>query len=65
MSHKKSKHNMKLNQKYHSILVKVISSVIFALLFVFILIIAEGVWPNKVLTDSIYYVKMYLLMGLK
>lgn len=65
MSHKKSKHNMKLNPKYHSIVIKAISSLIFALLFISILVIAEGVWPNKVLKDSMYYVKMYLLMGLK
>lgn len=65
MSHKKSKHNMKLNPKYRSVMIKVISSLIFALLFVFVLVIAEGVWPNKVLKNSMYYVKMYLLMGLK
>lgn len=65
MSHKKSKHNMKLNQKYRSVVIKVISSVIFALLFISVLVIAEGVWPNTVLNNMMYYVKTYLLMGLK
>lgn len=65
MSHKKSKHNMKLNPKYHSILVRVISSVIFALLFISVLAIAEWQYPNTVLNNMMYYVKTYLLMGLK
>jgi hypothetical protein len=54
----------KNNPKYHSILVRVISSVIFALLFILVLVIAEWQYPNKVLHNSMYYVKTYLRMGL-
>ena len=56
---------LKLNSKSHSIVVKVISSIIFALLFIFILVIAETQYPNKVLSNMKYYVDTYLLMGLK
>lgn len=52
------------NPKIHSIVVRVISSVIFALLFISILAIAEWQYPNKVLHNSMYYVKTYLRMGL-
>lgn len=55
---------LKNNPKLHSIVVRVISSVIFALLFLFILVIAEWQYPNKVLHNSMYYVKTYLRMGL-
>lgn len=56
---------MKLNHKYRSVVIKAVSSVIFALLFILVLVIAEGVWPNKVLNNMKYYVDTYLLMGLK
>lgn len=56
---------LKNNPRLHSILVKVISSVIFALLFICILAIAEWQYPNTVLNNMMYYVKTYLLMGLK
>lgn len=52
------------NPKYHSILVRVISSVIFALLFILVLAIAELRYPNKVLNNFKYYVDTYLRMGL-
>jgi len=65
MSHKNLIHNMKNNPKIHSILVRIVSSVIFALLFVSVLVVAEGIYPNKVLNNAMYYVKHYLLMGLK
>ena len=52
------------NPKLHSILVRVISSFIFAVGFIFILVIAEWQYPNKVLHNSMYYVKTYLRMGL-
>jgi len=65
MSHIKMTHKFKNNPKFHSILVRVISSVIFALLFISILVIAETQYPNKVLNNMMYYVKTYLLMGLK
>ena len=55
---------LKLNPKFHSIVVRVISSLIFALLFILVLVIAEGQYPNKVLHNSMYYVKTYLRMGL-
>jgi hypothetical protein len=55
----------KNNPKIHSIVVKVISSIIFALLFIFILVIAETQYPNKVLCNMKHYVDTYLLMGLK
>lgn len=55
---------LKLNPKLHSILVRVISSIIFALLFIFILVIAEWQYPNKVLNNFKYYVDTYLRMGL-
>ena len=57
--------NLKNNPKFRSIVIKVISSVIFALLFVSVLVVAEGIYPNKVLNNAMYYVKHYLLMGLK
>jgi len=56
---------MKLNQKYRSVVIKAISSVIFALLFISVLVIAETQYPNKVLSNMKYYVKTYLLMGFK
>lgn len=65
MSHINMTNKLINNPKYHSILVKVISSFIFALLFISVLVIAEGVWPNTVLNNMMYYVKTYLLMGLK
>jgi len=52
------------NPKIHSILVRVISSFIFALLFILVLVIAEWQYPNKVLHNSMYYVNTYLRMGL-
>lgn len=52
------------NPKIHSILVRVISSIIFAVGFIFILVIAEGQYPNKILSNLKYYVDTYLLMGL-
>lgn len=55
---------LKLNPKYKSIVIKVISSFIFALLFISILVIAETQYPNKVLTNLKYYVDTYLRMGL-
>lgn len=55
---------LQLNPKYKSIVVRVISSVIFALLFIFILVIAEWQYPNKVLHNMMYYVNTYLRMGL-
>jgi len=65
MSHKKTMNKFKNNPKLHSIVVRIISSVIFALLFIFILVIAETQYPNKVLSNMKYYVDTYLLMGLK
>lgn len=56
---------LKNNPRLHSILVKVISSLIFALLFISVLAIAEWQYPNTVLNNMMYYVKTYLLMGLK
>lgn len=52
------------NPKYKSIVIKVISSVIFTVLFFSILVIAEGQWPNKVLNNLWYYINTYLRMGL-
>lgn len=52
------------NPKYYSILVRVISSIIFALLFILVLVIAEWQYPNKVLNNFKYYVDTYLRMGL-
>lgn len=53
------------NPKYKSIIVRAISSIIFALLFILVLVIAETQYPNKILHNSMYYVKTYLQMGLK
>jgi hypothetical protein len=55
---------LKLNPKLHSIVVRVISSLIFAIGFVFILVIAEWQYPNKVLNNIWYYINTYLRMGL-
>jgi hypothetical protein len=55
---------LQLNPKLHSIVVRIVSSVIFALLFISILAIAEWQYPNKVLNNLMYYVDKYLLMGL-
>ncbi len=55
---------IKLNPKLHSIVVRVISSLIFAVVFVFILVIAEWQYPNKVLNNIWYYINTYLRMGL-
>jgi len=52
------------NPKFHSIVVRLISSIIFTVGFIFILVIAEWQYPNKVLHNSMYYVKTYLRMGL-
>lgn len=56
--------NLINNPKIHSIVVRAISSLIFALLFILVLVIAEGMYPNKVLHNSMHYVKTYLRMGL-
>ena len=55
---------LKLNPKFHSIVVRVISSIIFAVLFILVLVIAETQYPNKVLNNMMYYVNTYLRMGL-
>jgi hypothetical protein len=55
---------LKLNPKFHSIVVRAISSLIFALLFILVLVIAETQYPNKVISNMNYYVKTYLRMGL-
>ena len=55
---------LKLNPKIHSIVVRAISSVIFAVMFILVLAIAELRYPNKVLNNMMYYVKTYLRMGL-
>ena len=52
------------NPKIHSIVVRVISSVIFAVMFILVLVIAEWKYPNKVLNNMMYYVNTYLRMGL-
>lgn len=52
------------NPKIHSIVVRVISSIIFAVLFILVLVIAETQYPNKVLNNLKYYVDTYLRMGL-
>lgn len=55
---------LKLNPKIHSIVVRVISSFIFAVGFILVLVIAETQYPNKVLNNMMYYVNTYLRMGL-
>lgn len=54
---------LQLDPKYKSIVIKVISSAIFVLLFFSILVIAETQYPNKVLINLKYYVDTYLRMG--
>lgn len=56
--------NLKLNPKIHSIVVRVISSLVFAVGFILVLVIAETQYPNKVLNNMMYYVNTYLRMGL-
>ena len=55
---------IKLNPKIHSIVVRVISSFIFVVLFILVLLIAETQYPNKVLNNIWYYINTYLRMGL-
>ena len=55
---------LQLNPKLHSIVVRIVSSVIFAVMFILILVIAEWQYPNKVLNNLMYYVNTYLRMGL-
>lgn len=55
---------LQLNSKIHSIVVRVISSLIFALLFILILFIAELRYPNKVMSNMMYYINTYLRMGI-
>lgn len=56
---------LKLNIKYHKLVRKLVSSIVFIVVFFCILFAAEWVYPNNVLNNMMYYIKTYLLMGIK
>lgn len=56
---------LKLNIKYHRLVTKLISSIVFIVVFFCVLFAAECMYPSKVLNNTMYYIKTYLLMGIK
>lgn len=56
---------MELYNGIKKYLPRIISSIIFALLFVLIIYVFEFFYPGEVLKDFTYYVNTYLRMGLK